>query len=150
MENQQEPSVMRVLMQGAIDEHAVLTPCVCTTTIIVDLIGVTYINSVGVRSWIRWLQESSKTSPVILENCPVLFVKSLSSIRGMVNRNTKVASFFVPYYDEKYNERKNVLFVAGKDFSPSGKVTLPRILNSNNEVIEPDVIEETYFSFLKL
>ncbi|MCC6138791.1 MAG: hypothetical protein IT287_09170 [Bdellovibrionaceae bacterium] len=150
VEVQQDVGGIMVHMHGAMDEHAVLNPIVSTTPIIVDLSGVTYINSVGVRLWIRWLQEVTKQAQVVLENCPVLFVKNMSSIRGMINKNTKVASFVVPYYDDKYSERKNILFVFGKDFFKDGSVKLPRVTNSNNDVIEPDIIEQTYFSFLKL
>lgn len=139
-----------IQLAGALDEHAQLPTPPVVSEIYVDLENLTYINSVGVRLWIRWIQEVTKSTKVILIKCPALFVKNLSSIRGMVTKNSTIQSFFVPYYDEKYSERKNVLFIRGKHFMDDGTLHMPEVKNSNGEVIEPDIIEQSYFSFLKL
>lgn len=139
-----------VQLSGALDEHAQLPSISGPAEIYVDLENLSYINSVGVRVWIRWVQEVTKATKIILIKCPALFVKNLSSIRGMVNKNMVVQSFYVPYYDDKYSERKNVLFIRGKHFMNDGTLHMPEVKNSNGELIEPDIIEQTYFSFLKL
>lgn len=138
-------------LSGALDEHAVMpTEVPAAGDVHVDMQELTYINSVGVRVWIRWITEVSKKNRVFLIRCPALVVKNFSSIRGMLNKNTIVQSFYVPYYDEKYNERKNVLFIRGKHFLDDGTLQMPVMKDGNGVEMEPDVIEQTYFSFLKL
>lgn len=148
---QTEESTTIVHFEGALDEHAILPSDLGTSTDIhVDLDGLSYINSVGVRLWIRWLTDVSKKHRLFLIRCPVLVVKNFSSIRGMLNKNTIVQSFYVPYYDEVLDERKNALFIRGKHFMEDGHLNMPVLTDSNGRVMEPDVIEQTYFSFLKL
>lgn len=139
-----------VQLSGALDEHAQLPTIPAGTEIHVDLEKLTYLNSVGVRLWIRWVADVTKNTKMILIRCPALFVKNFSSIRGMLNRNTLVQSFYVPYYDDKYDERKNVLYIRGREFLDDGTLNMPTLKNANGDVMEPDVIEQTYFSFLKI
>lgn len=145
-----ETGATTVQLTGALDEHAQLPNLPEVAEVYVDLENLSYINSVGVRLWIRWVQEASKKTRIVLIKCPALFVKNLGSIRGMVVGTMSIQSFFVPYYDDKYNERKNVLFIRGKHFMDDGSLHMPEVKNANGEVIEPDVIEQSYFSFLKL
>lgn len=146
----QEQASISVAFQGVLDEHATLPQIPMGSILIIDLQELSYINSVGARMWIKWLQEVSNGGRVVLQNCPVLFVKNLSAIRGMINKNTQVESFYVPYYDEHNHERKNILFRKNIHFFQDGTVKLPGLLDSAGDPMEPDIIMETYFLFLKL
>jgi hypothetical protein len=138
-------------LSGALDESAVMPlELPATGDVHVDMQAMSYINSVGVRIWIRWIADVSIKNRIFLIRCPALIVKNYSSIRGMLTKNTIVQSFYVPYYDTKQNQRNNVLFVRGKHFFEDGTVHLPEVKDSEGVVLEPDVIEQTYFSFLKL
>ncbi len=139
-----------VQLKGALDEHAQMPSLAGLAEVYLDLEELSYINSVGVRVWIRWVQEAVKTTKIILIKCPALFVKNLSSIRGMIIKNVTIQSFYVPYYDDTYNERKNVLFIRDKHFMDDGTLHMPEVKSSNGELIEPDIIEQSYFSFLRL
>lgn len=148
---QAENDTTIVHFTGALDEHAVLPPDMgASKDVYVDLDALTYINSVGVRLWIRWVTEATKKHHLFLIRCPALVVKNFSSIRGMLNKNTTVQSFYVPYYDETVDERKNALFIRGKHFMEDGTLQMPILKDGSGNVMAPDIIEETYFSFLNL
>jgi anti-anti-sigma regulatory factor len=139
-------------LSGALDESATIPSDLPSTggDVYVDLQDMSYINSVGVRTWIRWIAEASRKNRIFLIRCPAVIVKNFSSIRGMLTKNTIVQSFYVPYYDEKQNHRNNVLYIRAQHFFEDGTIQAPLVKDSTGVAMEPDVIEQTYFSFLKL
>jgi hypothetical protein len=60
-----------------------------------------------------------------------------------------VASFYVPYYSEETDERKDVLFMLGKEYTLDGNLKMPSIKDSKGNEMEIDVNQKTYFSFIK-
>jgi len=138
------PGELVVHLDGALDEHGELPKVSAAPAIRVNLDKLLYINSIGVRKWIRWMQELADAGVIYLEYCPVILIKSICSIKGMLGPNVRIESFYVPYYNEISDERKNVLFVRGTHFFDDGRITPPP-----PQGLEMDVIEDIYFSFLK-
>ncbi len=143
---------MIVEIAGYFDEHAVLSidflnNLTAPADIHVSFEHLVYINSVGVRTWIRWLQTVEKVGHVTLHRCPVIFVRSLNTVYGMVNTRMKVQSFYVPFYDPDSQQRRNLLMVHGTDFFDDGSLVIPSVKNDNDVDLELDV-PETYFTFL--
>jgi hypothetical protein len=143
------PASLTAILEGTLDEHAELPKLQTHPLVQINLEQLTNINSIGVRKWIRWMQEMIQQPKIVLDYCPVIFVKNLSSIKGMLTSNMQVNSFYVPYYNDTYGERKNILFRRGAEFHDDGRLTLPKILKSDNQEMDIDVIEDIYFSFLK-
>jgi hypothetical protein len=138
-----------IIVSGSLDERANLPKLTEASQVIINLEQLIYLNSIGVRKWIRWMQEMSNVKSIVLEYCPSIFMKSLNSIKGVLPQNGRVISFYVPYYSDELQERKNVLFKMGTDFTEDGKITFPKILSPDGRPMEIDVIEDVYFSFFK-
>jgi anti-anti-sigma regulatory factor len=136
-------------LKGAIDEDANFAQAPVTgAAVIVDLGGVTAINSVGIREWIKWTKTFPAGCKMTVRNCPKIVVDQINMVLGFLPSGTKVESFFVPYYSEASGNEKMVLFMNGREFK-DGKVTPPPAVNDEGgEPMEMDVIETKYFKFV--
>ena len=90
----------RLVLAGRIDERshiADLAGTVSDQTLAIDLAGVTYINSLGVRDWVNFLRALAKKNVALsLENCAEVMVLQMNMIvdaRG----TAKVVSFYAPF-----------------------------------------------------
>lgn len=145
------PAVLR--MSGKINENADLElikidPAV---PLEIDLVGVTAINSLGLRS-LRAFFLSLKNPVIQCSFCPRSFVDQLVIVRDLLPPHAKVISFYVPYYDEDSGEAKDVLFTRGVEYSvKDGNVTLnlPKVTMDSGKEMEIDVVTSRYFSFLE-
>src|SRR5258708_1376115 len=114
-----------LIIQGNVDEDATFSQTkVEGTEVTVDLLGVTAINSVGIREWIKWTKSFPAGCKLIVRNCPKIIVDQINMVLGFLPPGTFVESFFVPYYSEASGAEKMVLFVNGKEFV-AGKVNAP-------------------------
>jgi hypothetical protein len=138
-----------VKLTGVIDEYAQMPEVQGGGVVVVHLGGVTSINSIGSRAWLGWLQRLGGEARVQLEECPVVFVKSFNFVRGFLATNTKVGSFYVPFYSEATGERRDVLAVRGTHFGVGPKVKIDPPLDSKGGAMELDVVEDSYFGFLR-
>jgi hypothetical protein len=141
---------LTLVCAGVMDEHMQLPAINEGLPIRVDLQQVTYINSIGVRKWIRWVSDMTQKPLLLMENCPAIFVKNLATIKGMMADNMSVESFYVPYYNDETGQRRNVLFRTGIEFFPNGQIHPPEIHEEGVGKFEIDVVEDIYFSFLKI
>jgi hypothetical protein len=140
----------RIAMQGVLDESATLPEIKDGGKIFVDLDQVSMINSNGVRKWYDWIQRFKPPTEVILEKCPHLFVRNFSEVKGFITPAVTVASLYVPFYSEESGETVNFLAVNGVHFWPTGKFNFSGVKDSAGRMMEPDVVVEKYFAFLKL
>jgi ABC-type transporter Mla MlaB component len=90
----------RLVLAGRIDEHAHLADLEATVedmTLAIDLAGVSYINSLGVRDWVKFLRAFAKREiAVTLERCADVMVHQMNMIvdaRGAA----RVASIYAPF-----------------------------------------------------
>jgi hypothetical protein len=138
-----------VLVTGYVNEEANFAPVKITPIMRISLKDVDGLNSIGTRSWCRWMQAMSGCTEVWLEYCPVLFVKAFNQVMGSLLPNTIVQSFYVPYYSDETDEAQEVLYENGKDFNLNGSFKLKEIKDSKGKPMEPDVVLEPYLAFLK-
>ncbi|HMN67647.1 MAG TPA: hypothetical protein PKC28_03830 [Bdellovibrionales bacterium] len=132
--------------EGYIDESAVFPKSRPAAKVEIDLGGVKGINSVGTRTWCEWLGKIRPPAAVTLDKCPVIFVKNMGNVLGMVTPNTKVQSFYVPFVN-KTGKRKDVL-VTRDQVSPEGEVLVKGINDEQGGPMQPDVFK-AYFGFLR-
>jgi hypothetical protein len=90
----------RLVLAGRIDERAHIAELAATVddqTLTIDLAGVTYINSLGVRDWVSFLRTlASRDTQLTLDRCAEVMVLQMNMIvdaRG----SARVASFFAPF-----------------------------------------------------
>lgn len=141
--------VTEFTFSGALDEHAKFPEVRPTMKAVIRVGGITVLNSQGTRMWIGWLTRFRPPIEVSLEECPILFVKNFSLVKGFLPEHFHVRSFFVPYYSEATRERRDVLLEEGVHYGRGVRMTLPQQLDSAGMPMEVDVVESTYFKFLK-
>lgn len=117
--------------------------------IVLDLEGVTSINSVGIREWIKWIKTLPESPPLTVRKCPKIVIDQVNMIAGFLPVKTIIESFFVPYFSETTNNEKMVLFEKDKHFT-GAELTPPESVNDDaGNPMEMDVIAAKYFKFLK-
>lgn len=98
-------------LNGAIDEGLKFpTDTAQITEVKINLGGVTMINSLGVKQWVRFLQTLKADTSVSISNCPTIIVNQMNLIPSFVSsRKTKVTSFFAPYFCPSCNKQHELL-----------------------------------------
>lgn len=132
---------------GPLNEHVKLPQAAGTTSMRIDLKGLTYINSIGIRIWVEWLKRQSARPMISLLHCPFVLTKHFSVASDVLPSNVRVESFFVPYLGQD-NERGDVLFSRGNEFDDDGEIRPPVVKDRHGLEMELDVLP-SYFRFLK-
>ena len=86
--------------------------------VLIDLAGLKYINSGGVRNWIVFMSQAKETLPAAnfqFENFPSTFVRQVASIQGFLPPGSSVNSFFVPFYCSDCDHSTEQVFPKQKD-----------------------------------
>lgn len=135
------------LFSGQIDEDADFSPLQgkSAQTLVLDLEGVTLINSCGIRDWIEFQKSLSSDMKLVYRKCPQVIVEQLNIVKGFIRENSVIESFYAPYYNEEKDEEKKVLLRPEQVLN--GKA--PELKDDDGNVLEFDEIEAQYFSFLK-
>jgi hypothetical protein len=134
---------------GAIDAGAKFPSLQTKKNVVIKFQNVTLMNSYGIKVWCKWTAELKDLPMIFLEECPFVFAKNFSSIRGFLTPNMKVRSFYVPFYSDGTHETKNVLMSMNKDFGENGFLNIPKAIDSKGAEMELDVDLRSYFQFLK-
>lgn len=138
-----------VEITGPINEHAQFGEVRLGQKLNINLTGVTALNSVGTRAWCLWIQRFRAPLEVILEGCPPIIVKSFVSVKGFLPERCVVRTFVIPFYSEVTGESRDFLAVRGNHFDAQGRLNLPELKDSEGNLMEMDVVPETYLAFLK-
>lgn len=144
-----DKSVVTWKFSGVMNEHMVIPSIDKTSPLIINLRGVKMVNSYGLKIWTKWINANSDLLSITLEECPYVFVNNFSMINGLVTSNTIIKSFFVPFFNDQSQERRDILFQQGTDYEVGGFLRLPDVKDSQGEYMELDVNPTRYFSFLK-
>jgi hypothetical protein len=96
----QRPFGSRIALEGAIDDQAKLLPVLEHANrqrqLALDLGGIRFINSIGVREWIKLLAAAAKQNIALaLHRVPVVMVHQLNLVPA--TRGGTIHSFMVPY-----------------------------------------------------
>jgi hypothetical protein len=148
---QQNASDYTVTLKGHIDEDATFNnvQLAGANKVVVELDGVTSINSCGIREWIKWVRTAPPGTAIIYRKCPKVIVDQINMVSGFLPETGKVESFYVPYYSEATGNEKMILFSEGVQFK-NGEIYPPTdIKDDSGEPMEMDVIEAKYFKFLQ-
>lgn len=78
----------------------------------------------------------------------MVFVRAFNLVAGTLLPNMKVISFYVPYYSEQNDDRKDVLYSEGKEFNWGKVQSHPQVMSSAGHAMEIDFFGN-YFEFLK-
>lgn len=148
VDNQPDGS-LKVKFEGAIDEDVDFSQySLSGAKALINLSALKSINSCGIREWIKWFSQYPQMQ-FEFEECPKIVVDQMNMVQGFLPATGKVSSFYVPYYNDDSGDEKNVLFIFGNHFDAQGGLTYPVVKTDSGEDMEPDVVEQKYFKFLK-
>jgi anti-anti-sigma regulatory factor len=139
-----------VKVEGSINEdlHIEKLSELKAPKLVFDMDKIKNINSCGIREWIRLLESIGANAQIEYINCPQIVVQQMNMVSGFLGKNSKVTSFYAPYFCEDLDEEKQVLLQSSqvKDFKAP-----PITMNIKGEdyEMEFDAIEDQYFRFLK-
>lgn len=109
------------------------------------------INSLGVRAFVNWSM-TLKNPKIFIHDAPKCFVDQLNMISGFLPPQSRVRSFYVPYYSEGTGEEFPVLLSVGINFylfEGQWKFTFPEVMDSKGQPMAIDIQPERYFRFLE-
>ncbi len=111
---------LMIMMSGEVTGQSQLpnTKNLKARKLIIDLAGLKYINSGGVRNWILWMAQAKENHPDVpfqFENFPTTFVRQVASIQGFLPPGSDVNTFFVPYYCPHCDHSAEQLYTKQKD-----------------------------------
>lgn len=89
------------------------------TELILDLNGVEYINSAGIRRWMTWMWNLEKTRPdmtITLERVPNVLVRQVEAVRHFVPEKAVFRSLYAAYFCESCDETAEPLLKQGVDY----------------------------------
>jgi anti-anti-sigma regulatory factor len=105
----------KLMLAGSIDESAAvvdLVPRAVDRQLVLDLAGVTFINSLGVRDWIRMQQAAQKAQLAVrLDRVSEVLVHQLNMIIATRGSAT-VTSFYAPYACDACGREESILIDA--------------------------------------
>lgn len=139
-------------LSGSVDEESVFPNAAeIQGKVVMDFDKITSINSVGIRSWLQWFAQFSGAH-FTFKNCPVALVMQMNMVEGFLPENTKVESFYVPFYCESCDKEFREKFIFGRDvFVEDGAFRLAsenHVQCSSGCTPELDTNEAKYFRFL--
>jgi anti-anti-sigma regulatory factor len=140
-------------LEGRIDEQACLGPLadqVTAPALVLDLEGITFINSAGVREWIGLLRGLQRRRvQVTLDRCPEIIVRQLNLIE-VARESAMVSSVFVPYDCGLCGEEAARLLSRGELLDVRALGLFPECLcPACGEPMEAGQDPELYLSFLR-
>ena len=148
----------RLQIDGAMDEHSDYSGIDTdfTDEVVFDFNNVEHINSTGIKHWVQWVGQISADKPNLkfcFVNCPKPIVDQINMVDGFLPENSEVKSFKVPYFCEVCDKDLTCTFVLGREYEKKdGKLTLnipDNTCDRGDCEMEPDVVEQKYFRFLK-
>lgn len=144
----EEHDHLRVVIKGDITEATSFDSLVplLVGRVEFDLSQVAYINSLGVREWIRFLR-GCNIQGYELHACSVPFVLQAAVIPPMIGRGT-VVSFFAPYYCESCDHHVDKLLQSAAILAAD---YVPPVLHCPecNGTMALDDLPERYLAFLR-
>ena len=105
------------------------------------------INSGGIREWVM-LMLKLKNCRIELFECPKVFIDQVNTVKDFVPENVQIMSFYVPYYNEKMDSEKNVLFRLNHEYTDKKVMPLKKVLDDKGIALDIDVVESKYFKFI--
>ena len=160
MKMQRTPTSLTLQISGLIGETSPFyaVPLAGLKEMILDLDGVTSINSIGIKHWILWTVRIPKDCQVKMINCPLVIATQASMVVGFTTPNMKIESIKMPFVCDECGYEKTALIQRGQHFeyaegdNPS-RITLPEDLpcpKCPGRFLEPDAILQKTFKFLDM
>ena len=114
---------------------------------ILDMAGVTRVNSLGVRAWVQYI--INYTGKIIYRNCSVPVVEQFNMVPEFIGDHVDVDSFFAPFYCNGCDHEEDVLLNVKKNLDIKNlQLTIFIICPLCKEEMESDFTPDEYLFFL--
>ncbi|MGE4130829.1 MAG: lipid asymmetry maintenance protein MlaB [Bdellovibrionales bacterium] len=115
----------------------------------VDLSELRTINSAGIREFLAWTSKI-KNKDLSFSHCPKFFIDQVNMIAGLIPSQTKIVSFYVPFYCAELDKEKVAFYRSGLEFSVEQGIPQIRhpVMEETNHKYVLDVDERSFFKFL--
>lgn len=152
------PKDCTIHFSGAINENSDFSgmDLGAAKVLILDLHGVTSLNSMGLRNWVNWVKGVKNKMQLHFRQCPRVVVDQMNVLQGFLPMGAVVESFFVPYHCDACQHEENYLATRGKDYMEGTVDTRDGIVMPETRPcpvcaaqMDWDIVPLKYFSFLK-
>ena len=116
--------------------------------IILDLGGVSLINSIGIRGWLKWCQSLPKDKPVQIINAPKAMIDQANMLSNFFPKQAKILSLELPYFCDNCEKTHSLFFEIGSNLK-SNDVPTTSMCPHCKKTAQLDIVQESYFNFLK-
>jgi hypothetical protein len=141
----------QLFLEGFIDENASFENVIASLAfpLEIDLGGVYRINSVGVRTWIEFINSACSRGEVILVRCPEVLIHQFSMVTSTLG-TAIVRSVLAPYVCQKcgLSEPQEVTLPADRVVLPNEQFPPARQCTSCRGDSRFDDVTDTFFFFL--
>lgn len=107
------------------------------------------ISSIGIAAWIKWMETLSELPEIKIFEASKAMVDQFNMVQNFLPKQSKVHSFYAPFWSEKTEEDKLGLLVYGDHFRDGTLIQLPKVYDSEGHEMDLDIVPEKYFRFLK-
>jgi hypothetical protein len=142
----------RVILRGRLDESAPLAARAeawAATEVAIDTAGVAFINSIGVREWMRLLRGlGARGARIRLERCAMVIIEQINMIED-ARGSAEVASFHAPYQCTGCGLEASMLLDLADHGAAMRRMEAPAMTCPDcGQAMELFEIPEKFFSFL--
>lgn len=142
----------RITLAGPINEEAkaVLSPLLAQAgkKVVLDLSGVTYLNSCGIRDWSYFLKALKTDREIVFDRLTDEVVRTMNMVTNFYYR-LPVRSVYRAYGCEHCGHEQVEQFSEGADYQKGAvPATAPRACKSCGKATEPFEPDEEFFQFL--
>jgi ABC-type transporter Mla MlaB component len=117
--------------------------------VMLNLAAVRRVNSTGVREWVNFMRELTRTNEVTLTHCSNAIVTQLNMIYNF-RGGAKVRSFLEPYICTRCDREEDKLIDVRQHFPGGDYAQMPRFTcDVCQSVLEFDEVIDTYLGFLR-
>jgi anti-anti-sigma regulatory factor len=144
---EKKPEGTVVHFSGAIDEDSNFSSldALKEEQVIFNLEKITFINSCGIREWIKYQDQMRSEIKVTYKKCPQVIIEQMNIVKGFIKAGGSIESFYAPYYNEKTDEEIKILITPSQVINHKA----PSVKSEDGEQLDFDDIEAQYFNFLK-
>jgi len=113
-------------------------------TLTINLYELSFINSLGIRDWVNWIQAQKAEKGIVLIRCSPPFVRQIGILHTFIPEGVTVESICVPYYCSPCEREERRVITIGEQLD-----SLPDDIQCVlcKDPMEMDVLKNTYFKF---
>ncbi len=148
---QQKNQDLLVNLKGPVDERSssVLTELLARVPagrVILDMKGVEYFNSLGIRAWANFITSLVRGRTVFYENCPADFINQINMM-PLLTQDASILSFTSEFICPKCNHTQSENFDAGKSKKQLLAEFDQKVCSHCRSQLLPDEDPETFLYF---